>query len=95
MEAVYLRLAAFSSRPGFVDVYLLHVQARIETSASMQAWMQVKMPRRWNFQAYQKEQRAHKTSHVSFELTETCRHDRGVGRRGALEEEIPKHGPSS
>jgi hypothetical protein len=58
MEATYLRLAASSSRTGFADVYLLHVQARVETSASMQAWMKVKMPRRWKFQAYQKEQRA-------------------------------------
>ncbi len=54
MEATYLRLAASSSRSGFADVYLLHVQARIDTSTSMQAWMNVKMSRPW----YQKEQRA-------------------------------------
>ena len=37
MDATYLRLAESSSRSGFVDVYLLHIQARIETSVSMQA----------------------------------------------------------
>jgi hypothetical protein len=58
MKATYLQLAESSSRTGFADVYLLHVQARIKTSVSMQTWMKVKMTRRWKFQAYQKEQRA-------------------------------------
>ena len=57
-ELVSFWLAESSSRSGYADVYVLHVQARIETSVSMQAWMKVKMPRRWKLQAYQKEQRA-------------------------------------
>ena len=31
---------------------------RIETAPRMQEWMRIKMPRRWKFEAYQKEQRA-------------------------------------
>ena len=41
------------------------------------------MPRRWKFQAYQKEQRAvTKLVMFSFGSIKTCRHDRCVGQRG-------------
>ena len=58
MNETYCRLAESSSRTCFSQEYLLHIQARIETAPNMQKWMRIKMPRRWKFEAYQKEQRA-------------------------------------
>ena len=58
METPYSILATSSSRTGFAEAYLRHVEARIQTAPSMQAWMKIKMIRRWKFDAYQKEQRA-------------------------------------
>ena len=57
METAYTRLAASSSRTGFVVDYMHHVQARLETASDVQSWMQIKMIRRWKFESYQKEQR--------------------------------------
>ena len=56
MGAAYRQLSEASSRTGFTDEYLLHINARTETAPMMHAMMQVKAPRRWKFEVYKKEQ---------------------------------------
>jgi hypothetical protein len=58
MEEAHAILSDHTPRTGFVDKYLLHARARAMTAPDMQRWMQTKMPRRWKFESYQKEQRA-------------------------------------
>ena len=58
MEATYAALSECSSRTGFSDAYMRHIQVRISTSDKMRTYMEIKMTRRWSFASYQPEQRA-------------------------------------
>ena len=51
-------LSLTTRRTGFFAKYWLHVRMRIQTAPVMQKRMETKICRRWNFEAYQKEQRA-------------------------------------
>ena len=51
-------LASSSSRTGFSVIYLKHAYTRIETAPKRKELMEVTCNRRWEFQSYQKEQRA-------------------------------------
>ena len=83
MEATYLRLAESSSRSGYADVYVLHVQARIETSASIASVNKSQDAPSLEVPSVPKRTTCcHQTSHVSFGWFESCRHDRCVGQRG-------------
>ena len=76
-------LAESSSRSGYADVYVLHVQARIETSASIASVNKSQDAPSLEVPSVPKRTTCcHQTSHVSFGWFESCRHDRCVGQRG-------------